>query len=357
MKIWIDILTPKQAMFFKPLIEKLEDKNNDLFISSRAFHETIATINLLKINANIFGEYGQTSLESKLINSYDRLRLLTPNIVNFKPDIALSFSSPDCARISFGLNTPHICVSDSPHAFHTSKLTIPLSDLLLTPWVIPYNAWTKHGINKNKIIKYHALDPIVWIKNPPSINKPKFFNLNRKNSTILIRLPETAASYLQQYNSKNLNQVIERIIDLNYNVILLCRYESQFTYYKNKFKNKIIIPQKFLLSKDLFSVTDLFIGLGGTMTAEAVLLGIPTISSYPGNATYVENYLIKKNLISRLHDPTKILSKINTIFDNKLYKDKFQLQVKNFVNKMEDPVDKIIYNLENFYNTSKKTKH
>ena len=49
MKIWIDILTPKQAMFFKPLIEKLENKNNDLFISSRAFHETIATINLLKI--------------------------------------------------------------------------------------------------------------------------------------------------------------------------------------------------------------------------------------------------------------------------------------------------------------------
>ena len=67
MKIWIDILTPKQAMFFKPLIEKL-DKNHDLFLSSRDFHETIETINLLKINANIFGEYGQTSLENKLIN-------------------------------------------------------------------------------------------------------------------------------------------------------------------------------------------------------------------------------------------------------------------------------------------------
>ena len=54
MKIWIDILTPKQAMFFKPLIEKLEDKNNDLFISSRAFHETIATIKLLKIKFDFF---------------------------------------------------------------------------------------------------------------------------------------------------------------------------------------------------------------------------------------------------------------------------------------------------------------
>ena len=39
---------------------------------------------------------------------------------------------------------------------------------------------------------------------------------------------------------------------------------------------------------------DLFIGAGGTMTREAAVLGIPTISVYQDTLLDVDNYLIQK---------------------------------------------------------------
>ena len=47
--------------------------------------------------------------------------------------------------------------------------------------------------------------------------------------------------------------------------------------------------------KHLLNNTDIFIGSGGTMTAESALMGIPTIS-YNAVPNIIENYLVKKHL-------------------------------------------------------------
>ncbi len=46
--------------------------------------------------------------------------------------------------------------------------------------------------------------------------------------------------------------------------------------------------------KHLLNNTDIFIGSGGTMTAESALMGIPTIS-YNAVPNIIENFLVKKN--------------------------------------------------------------
>jgi Protein of unknown function (DUF354). len=47
--------------------------------------------------------------------------------------------------------------------------------------------------------------------------------------------------------------------------------------------------------KYLLNNTDIFIGSGGTMTAESALMGVPTIS-YNAVPNIVENFLVKKHL-------------------------------------------------------------
>jgi len=47
---------------------------------------------------------------------------------------------------------------------------------------------------------------------------------------------------------------------------------------------------------------DLFIGAGGTMTREAAVLGIPTISIYQDELLDVDKYLIKKGLMVHKRD-------------------------------------------------------
>ena len=46
--------------------------------------------------------------------------------------------------------------------------------------------------------------------------------------------------------------------------------------------------------KYLLNNTDIFIGSGGTMTAESALMGVPTIS-YNAVPNIVENFLVKKS--------------------------------------------------------------
>ena len=63
--------------------------------------------------------------------------LLLPKVEEFGPEIAVRFYSPEAARISFGLGIRHVAFTDTPYAHAILKLTLPLVQKLLTPYVTP----------------------------------------------------------------------------------------------------------------------------------------------------------------------------------------------------------------------------
>ena len=68
---------------------------------------------------------------------------LSRKIERFLPDIAISFCSPEAARISFGFGIKHIAFCDSPHANAVMRLTLPLIQKLLIPSPIPKKEFFK----------------------------------------------------------------------------------------------------------------------------------------------------------------------------------------------------------------------
>ena len=58
----------------------------------------------------------------------------------------------------------------------------------------------------------------------------------------------------------------------------MARYMSQARHLEQTFGKKIRVLNKVIDSKILLKNTDVFVGSGGTMTAESALLGTPTIS-------------------------------------------------------------------------------
>ena len=91
--------------------------------------------------------------------------------------------------------------------------------------------------------------------------------------------------------------------------------------------------------KYLLNNTDIFIGSGGTMTAESALMGIPTIS-YNAVPNIVENFLVKKYLVKREINPVKISNHIKKIFELKNKQN--QKRAEKIVKEMEDPIEKLI---------------
>tara|TARA_B100001142_G_scaffold39200_1_gene34637 strand:- start:153 stop:779 length:627 start_codon:yes stop_codon:yes gene_type:complete len=195
------------------------------------------------------------------------------------------------------------------------KLTLPLIQKLLIPYVIPKKEFAKYGIHEKNIVQYKAIDAVVTMKRKirEEPNLP-FKNSNKKN--ILIRVEEEEAAYTSK--SSKIIPIIQKITKdyKNENIVVLGRYTKQVKDLQKVIGNKVKIVKMSFDGKFLLNKTDIFIGSGGTMTAESALMGIPTIS-YNAVPNIVEEFLVKKNLVKRETNPNKVSNHIKKIFEIK----------------------------------------
>ena len=95
-------------MFFKHVVDRLKEKNHDLLCTGRNYRECVQLSKLKKFELKTVGKYGGSSKYGKLRASSSRIFGLAKEIDKFKPDLCISFSSPEAARVAFGLGIPHI---------------------------------------------------------------------------------------------------------------------------------------------------------------------------------------------------------------------------------------------------------
>ena len=331
MKIWFDILTPKQYLFFGYFIQKLR-KQHKIVSTSRKYQQVNGIRKFGSINPIIVGKHGGKNNVNKLLASLDRTKLLTNKIEKLNPDLLISFCSPEASRVAFGLGIPHIAFSDSPQAKAVMRLSLPYAAKLLTPWIFPKSDFEGFGINRKNIISYKAIDAGIIIKN---YQKNKQKKINRKK-IIVIRPEESEAAYITK-KSKTV-KIIRKIVDKfpEEQKIVLSRYKEQTENLRKIFGSDICLFSKPVNGKELLNNTDCFIGSGGTMTAEAGLLGIPTISlnTIPNR---IEDFLVKKRIIVRSENPEKISKEVYQSLNNLQIIKKRKENAKKIVTTFEDP--------------------
>ena len=284
----------------------------------------------------VVGRHGGSARKDKLQASARRIDLLTDIVSKFSPDLAISAGSPEAARVAFGLGIRHVAFSDSPHAEAVMRLTVPFVQKLLIPWVIPKEEFAKYGISKNDIVRYKAIDAASIVRENSSVKPAKFGN-NRK--TVVIRLEESAAAYVLGKKSVSGSIIAEFAKEGDrYNVIVLARYKDQADRIRKKFGKRVRVVGRAVDGKSLLSATSLFIGSGGTMTAEAALMGVPTIS-YDAVPNHIEKYLVRAGLARRETDARRIVSLAKTMLerrgDNKE-------RARKILASMEDPYPKLL---------------
>ena len=331
MKIWFDILTPKQYLFFEYFIQKLQ-KQHKILCTSRKYEQVNGIRKFGSINPIIIGKHGGKNNVNKLLASLDRSKLLTKKIEKNGPDLLISFCSPEASRIAFGLGIPHIAFSDSPHANAVMRLALPYATKLLTPWIIPKKDFEGFGIDNKNIINYRTIDAAVIIKNYKK-NKQKKSNLRKM---ILIRPEESEAAYITKKSKtvKIIKKIIEKFPDEQ--KIVLSRYKEQTIKLKKIFGVSICLLSKPVSGKELLNNVDCFIGSGGTMTAESGLLGIPTVS-FNAIPNRIEDFLVKKRIIVRSENPDRISREIYQSLNNPQIIKKRKENARKLVMSFEDP--------------------
>ena len=351
MKVWIDLLTPKQVLFFEPIIQVLKDRGDDVQITSRHYREVELMVRKRGLEVQFVGSHGGKHLFPKLIASVERMKLLAEMFEGDLPDFALSFSSPEAARVSFGLGIMNVCINDSPHAQSVARLTIPTADALLCPWIIPSEAWTKYGIARSKITTYKALDPYVWLKRR-DLSNPKIpeLDLDYSKGIITVRLEESFAAYITNVKDMGYTEefaLLKRLLEefRTHNIVVLCRYSEQIDTVTENFKGRVVVPTDLVDGVTLLQNTNLFIGMGGTMTAEAALIGVPAISFFRGSYQ-VEKYLISKELLTKPRDIDGVMRNAKNMIRNGKDLKERKSQANRIMSGMEDPVKIIVKKLD-----------
>jgi len=318
------------------MIKRLEKKNK-LLCTSRKYREANQLAKIRHLKLSIVGKHGGEENFEKLQSSADRIKKLSIIVTKFSPDITISFCSPEAARVSHGLGIKHIAFCNAPHAEAVMKLSVPLVQKLLIPGHIPKDAFAKYGILKKNIIQYKAMDEYVIIKGRSHSSSASKLLLP-KPKTILIRTHELKAAY---FSSKvDIIKIIKKISKRfsNCNIIILGRYSDEINFLRKQFSKKLIVLDKVVDSGKILALCDVFIGSGGTMTSEAALRGIPTIS-YDAVPNLDEKFLVRKGLIIRSKSTNQIVTQTQKFLssDNA----QFKRNAKKFLDSMEDPYLKL----------------
>jgi len=353
MRCWLDILTPKQVMFSTRLVPRLEEGGFEVVKTSRRYRELDEMLELKKTETLVVGKHGGKTLEGKLRASLQRAFALSKLVKGMKPDLALAFTSVEAARVAFGLKIPFSCITDTSHAEAQNRLTIPFCRLLFTPWVIPKREWVRFGIASESVIPYRAIDPIVWLREfKPDAAILEELELDKSKPIIVCRTEEAFAAYLLGLASDErpvILSIIKSILDQtkDIQIVAIPRYGKQASALRRAFKGRIRVPKGVVDTLNLLAHTAVFVGAGGTMSAEAALLGVPTISCYPGAPYWVEKYLVKQGMVYRITDTKEASKKALDILDNQEhYRNLHRKIAQRVKSKMEDPLEVIVSNLK-----------
>jgi len=348
-KLWVEYLTPKQLMFYLPVIEEAKKRGWSILVTTRRYRETDFLAKKLGVEARVVGKYGGGDLYGKLVSGISRMRRLAPLIEKFKPDVALS-TSPDAARVAFGLGVPHVLANDSPHSIAVAKLTVPLSSKLVTPWVIPKEDWVRYGIAAEDIVQYKALDPVMWLKHLPLREKLAIRGLKRFKHLVSVRIEEVQASYLMMDRPTIVEDSIAKLAKRACDslIFVLPRYAWQARYLKERFRGleNVEVATKPVHGPSLLRKTTLFIGSGGTMTCEAALLGVPAFSFYPKEPLRVERFLMEFGLLKRVGGEEILEAVASALSEIEELRAKQKELSERLWSSMEDPLPKILEVIE-----------
>lgn len=279
---------------------------HDIVITCRPLANTIDLLNVEGFSYTVVGRHYGASKVRKVLGYPVRVFQLWRFLRKHRIDVAISHSSFYSPLVSKLLGVPCVYLNDNEHA-SGNHLAFAFADRIFIPEFLNLAKVAKGKKALRKVIQYPGVKEGVylWYFKPEKIKDSPLSGISLKNDrkTICIR-PEP---WTAQYYQGKVDFLDPLITDLasDFNVIIFPRGEEQATHYlADKFSSTYVLRDSVRL-EDIIARCDLFIGAGGTMTREAAVLGLPTISVYQDELLAVDSYLILQGDMAHCLSPDR----------------------------------------------------
>jgi predicted glycosyltransferase len=297
MRIWVDFENTPHVLILKPIIEELQRRNHQVFITARDCSQTIELANFFKMNAYRISHHHGKKTINKVLGHISRILRLILYSRNKDISVALSHGSRSQIIAAGILKIPTFVMWDYEYA--SLSFIHRFINRLVVPEVLSPEVFD-HRIDPSKMINYPGIKEDIYVAN--LINNGSNLQelpLDPDKIIITIRPPAIDAHYHHHRDGSNelFLETLKYFSDFNNTtIIVLARTKFQQEEIakcikKNGNSNNIIFPTKAQNGIVLIWNSDILIGGGGTMNREAAVLDIPVYSIFQGKLGAVDRYL------------------------------------------------------------------
>lgn len=184
-----------------------------------------------------------------------------------------------------------------------NHLAFRLAGTILVPDVMPREAIARHGARNGKVRPYPGLKEELYLGDfEPDGEVLRRVQVERSEDTVVVvvRTPPSRALY-HRFDNPLFPGVLEALgRQPGVRAVALARHPEQRAAIGALGLENVSVPASAVDSRSLTYAADLVIGAGGTMTREAALMGVPTLSAFAGQQPAVDRALETAGRLRRL---------------------------------------------------------
>jgi uncharacterized protein len=313
-KIWIDLDNSPHVPFFVPIIEELQKRGHQIFLTGRNSYQVCELVELNHLRCKIIGGHWGRSRILKILGTCLRAAQFVPILLKAKPDLAVSHGSRAQLIASTILRIPTVTMYDYEFTagtgfFHPDWVFVP-----------QYLSNPRKRVDRDRILKYPGLKESVYVeKFRPDTSVRRQLGLGPSDLVATVRPPATEAHYHNEQAEILFDAALKLLMEQpGVRVVLLPRNERQAKVLQQVWRSaiaegKIIVPTHAVNGLDLVWSSDLVISGGGTMNREAAALGVPVYSIFRGRIGAVDQYLAAHGLLVLLESVEDVQTKVKIV--------------------------------------------
>ncbi len=291
-------------LVFRPLVELLRARGDEVEITSREYGQTLQLIEQHGMTATPIGHHAGRSRLEKARQMSSRLRALRRWARGRDFDLALAHGSHELTLTARRLGIPSATTFDYEFAWLQHQLGCRAATKVVVPDSIPVERLRRYGAVPPKLLRYPGLKEEYYLADfVPDPAVPAALGIDPEHTLVVLRPPPDVSLY-----HRNPNPLFPLTLEHvgrqdNVSAVVLPRTDDQRDYVRSLALPSLIVPDQAVDAQSLIAFADLVVSAGGTINREAVALGAPVYTTFGGRLGGVDEELISQGRLRRLTDP------------------------------------------------------
>lgn len=302
LKVWFDCTAAAHGVVFRPLIELLGSRGDEVLVTAREYGQTVGILEMLGIPHEVIGRHGGGSAGGKAASLLSRSSSLVGPVRRFGPDLAVGHGSVDLAGVSTVLGIPSVQMQDYEFAGLQRQLAFRAAKRVIVPESIPTERMRRVGAGPGKLFRYPGLKEDYYLADfEPDRSVVDQLGLDLDRVNVVVRPPPETSEYHAD-NPLHEAVLLRLAAEPDVTAVVIPRTARQEEAVRGSGAPNLLVPGKAIDARSLIALADLVVSAGGTMNREAVALGTPVYSTFAGRLGGVDEALISEGRLELLDD-------------------------------------------------------